>query len=70
MRLSTYKKKFLALLEAVKKWRHYRSGIKFIIRTDQMRLKHLLEQRVNRTMQHKSCVSCLALTILLSTKEE
>jgi RNase H-like domain found in reverse transcriptase len=34
MRLSTYEKEFLALLDVVKKWRHYLCGDKFVIRTD------------------------------------
>jgi RNase H-like domain found in reverse transcriptase len=36
MGLSIYGKKLLVLLEAIKKWRYYLFGAKFIIRTDQI----------------------------------
>jgi Reverse transcriptase (RNA-dependent DNA polymerase)/RNase H-like domain found in reverse transcriptase/Integrase zinc binding domain len=69
MGLSTYEKEFLALLEAVKKWRHYLSSSKFIIRIDQKSLKHLLEQRVNHTMQHKGLCKLLGLDYTIEYKK-
>ncbi|KAJ3687784.1 hypothetical protein LUZ61_016948 [Rhynchospora tenuis] len=57
--LSVYEKEFLALLTAVQKWKHYLMGGPFIIRTDQIALKHLLEQRVNHAMQHKGEISAV-----------
>jgi RNase H-like domain found in reverse transcriptase len=68
MGLSTYEKEFLALLEAVKKWRHYLTGAKFVIKINQMSLKHLLEQRVNHTMQHKGFCKLLRLDYTIKYK--
>ncbi|KAF7827538.1 Retrotransposable element Tf2 [Senna tora] len=41
------------LVLAVKKWRHYLIGHKFVIRTDQKALKYLLEQRIIDPDQQK-----------------
>jgi RNase H-like domain found in reverse transcriptase len=51
--LSTYEKKFIALLTAVQKWRHYLKEMPFMIKTDHISLKYLLEQRLHHTLQHK-----------------
>lgn len=40
--LSTYEKDFLALLEAVQKWRHYICGAPFFIRTHHESHQYLL----------------------------
>ncbi|KAJ4807007.1 polyprotein [Rhynchospora pubera] len=66
--LSTYEKEFLALLTAVHKWRHYLLGSKFIIKTDQISLKHLLEQRLHNSMQHKGLSKLLGLDYVIEYK--
>lgn len=50
--LSAYEKEMLAILSAVKKWRQYLLGRRFIIRTDQKSIKFLLDQRFMQESQH------------------
>lgn len=59
--LSTYEKELLALFTAVTKWRHYLLGNEFLIRTDKISLKYLLEQRINTPMQHRGLSKLLGL---------
>ncbi|KAJ1703813.1 hypothetical protein LUZ63_003592 [Rhynchospora breviuscula] len=66
--LSTYEKEFLALLTAVQKWKHYLIGGQFIIKTDQIALKHLLEQRVNHAMQHKGLCKLMGMDYKIEYK--
>ncbi|KAL2246618.1 UNVERIFIED_CONTAM: Transposon Ty3-I Gag-Pol polyprotein [Sesamum indicum] len=51
--LSTYEKEFLPFLLAVRKWNHYLQGNRFIIRTDQKSLKHILDKRIDFVLQQK-----------------
>lgn len=57
-----------ALYTAVTKWKHYLLGSEFIIRTDQISLKYLLEQRVNTPMQHRGLSKLLGLTYKIEYK--
>jgi hypothetical protein len=43
---SIYEKDATAILEALKKWRHYFLGNKFIIKTDHINLKYLASQKL------------------------
>ncbi|KAJ3686583.1 hypothetical protein LUZ61_015747 [Rhynchospora tenuis] len=67
--LSTYEKKLLALLTAVKKWRHYLLGQPFVIKTDQISLKHLLEQKISTALQNKGLCTLLGLNYTIEYKK-
>lgn len=51
--LSIYEREFLAVIMAVQKWRNYLQGHKFIIKTDQQALRHLLDQKIMNPIQQK-----------------
>jgi hypothetical protein len=44
--MSTYDKEALAIIESLKKWKHYFAGSTLIIRTDQQSLKFIQEQKL------------------------
>jgi len=50
--LSVYEKKLLAILFAIEKWHQYLIGRKFIVKTEQQSLKHLMTQRLTTPFQH------------------
>ena len=51
--LSTYEKEALAIIAALKQWRHYFLGSSLIIKTDHQSLKFITEQRISEGIQHK-----------------
>jgi RNase H-like domain found in reverse transcriptase len=67
--LSTYEKEYLALLTAVQKWRHYLQGMPFVIKTDHLSIKHLLEQRLTHSLQHKGLSKLLGLDYIIQYKK-
>jgi len=55
----TYHNEALALIEALKKWRHYFLGSFLIIRTDHQSLKYMIDQRLAEGVQHKLLLKLL-----------
>jgi hypothetical protein len=56
---STYYKEALAILQALRKWRHYFLGGKLIIKTDQESLKFMMTQRLSEGIEHKLLLKLL-----------
>ncbi|KAL0313077.1 UNVERIFIED_CONTAM: Retrovirus-related Pol polyprotein from transposon.6 [Sesamum radiatum] len=68
--LSVYEKEFLAILQAVHKWKHYLIGRHFIIKTDHQSLKYILEQKVDNVLQQKWISKLLGLDYEIQYKKE
>uniref|UniRef100_A0A8R7R865 Integrase catalytic domain-containing protein n=1 Tax=Triticum urartu TaxID=4572 RepID=A0A8R7R865_TRIUA len=67
--LSTYEKEALAILAALKKWRHYFLGNDLIIKTDHQSLQFMTDQKVNTSIQHKLMLKLLEFTFTLQYKK-
>jgi hypothetical protein len=57
--MSVYEKEALAILHALKKWRHFFLGNQVIIKTDQQALKYVGQQRLVDGIQHKLLLKLL-----------
>lgn len=66
---STYDKEAMAIIEAVKKWKHYFSATSLIIRTDQESLKYIQEQKVTEGIQHKLLLKLLGYNFTIEYKK-
>jgi hypothetical protein len=66
---SIYEKEALAILEALRKWRHYLLGNKLIIRTDQRSLKYLSSQKLLEGIQHKLMLKLLEFDFSIEYKQ-
>lgn len=66
---STYEKEAMAILEAIKKWKHYFASTSVIIRTDQQSLKYIHEQRLIEGIQHKLLVKLLGINYKVEYKK-
>ena len=58
---SIYEKEYMALLNAVDKWRHYLQFKHFVVKNDHHSLKYLLEQRVTSAIQQKGLTKLLGI---------
>jgi transposase InsO family protein len=67
--MSTYDKEALAILEALKKWRHYFLDSDLIIKTDQKSLKYITEQKVAEGIQHKLLLKLLQFNYTIEYKK-
>jgi hypothetical protein len=69
MAQSIYEKEAMAILEALKKWRHYLLGNKLVIKTDQKSLKYLSSQRLLEGIQHKLMLKLLEFDFSIEYKK-
>lgn len=67
--LSTYEKEALAIVEALKRWRHYFLGSKLVIKTDQQSLKFITEQKISEGIQHKLLMKLLEFDFTIQYKK-
>lgn len=67
--MSTYVKEALAIIESLKKWKHYFLAIALIIRADQESLKYIQEQKLTKGIQHKLLVKLLGYTYTVEYKK-
>jgi hypothetical protein len=66
---SVHEKEALAILEALKKWRHYLLGNKLIIHTDQQSLRFMATQRLTEGIQHKLLLKLLEFDYTIEYKK-
>jgi hypothetical protein len=66
---SVYEKEAMAILEALRKWRHYFLGNKLIIKTGQYSLKYLASQRLLEGIQHKLMLKLLEFDFSIQYKK-
>ena len=53
MKLAAYERELIGLVQAVRHWRPYLWGRRFVVRTDHYALKFLLDQRLSTLPQHQ-----------------
>jgi ribonuclease HI len=69
MKASIYEKEAMAILEALKKWKHYFASTSLIIRTDQQSLKYIQEQMLVEGIQHKLLIKLLRFSYKVEYKQ-
>jgi hypothetical protein len=67
--MSTYDKEALAILEALKRWRHYLPDSDLVIKTDQKSLKYITDQKVAEGVQHKLLLKLLQFNYTVEYKK-
>lgn len=65
---SVYEKEAMAILEGLKRWRHYVLGGKLIIKTDQQSLKFMMSQRLVEGIQHKLLLKLMEFDYVIEYK--
>lgn len=65
---SVYEKEAMAILEALKRWRHYVLGGKLIFKTDQQSLKFMMSQRLVEGIQHKLLLKLMEFDYVIEYK--
>jgi hypothetical protein len=53
LKLAAYERDLIGLVQAVRHWRPYLWGRRFLVRTDHFSLKYLLDQRLSTVSQHQ-----------------
>lgn len=66
---SIYDKEAMAILEALKKWKHYFASSSLIIRTDQQSLKYIHDQKQVEGIQHKLLIKLLGYNYTIEYKK-
>lgn len=66
---SVYEKEALAILEALKKWRHYLLGNPLVIKTDQQSLRFMTTKRLTEGIQHKLLLKLLEFDYTIEYKK-
>lgn len=66
---SVYEKEALAILEALKKWRHYFLGNSLIIKTDQQSLRYMTTQKLTEGVQHKLLLKLMGFDYTIEYKK-
>lgn len=66
---SVYEKEALAMLEALKKWRHYLLGNPLIIKTDQQSLRFMTTQKLTDGIHHKLLLKLLEFDYTIEYKK-
>jgi hypothetical protein len=69
MASSTYEKEAMAILEALKKCKHYFASFSVIIQTDQHSLKYIQDQRLLEGIQHKLLIKLLGFNYTVEYKK-
>lgn len=66
---STYDKEAIAILEALKKWKHYFLASSLLIKTDQASLKYINEQKITDGTQHKLLIKLMSFDYKIEYKK-
>ena len=67
-KLAAYERELIGLVQAVRHWRPYLWGHRFVIRTDHRRLRFLLDQRLTTIPQHQWASKLLGFDFVVEYK--